>query len=45
MKDLKEGKKTENSDYQNFKLSADNLGFKLLKKLGWEEGKGEKIIF
>ncbi|RWS09192.1 SURP and G-patch domain-containing protein 1-like protein [Dinothrombium tinctorium] len=26
------------SDYQNFKLQSDNVGYQLLKKMGWNEG-------
>ncbi|RWS25421.1 SURP and G-patch domain-containing protein 1-like protein [Leptotrombidium deliense] len=26
------------SDYENFKLESDNIGYKMLKKLGWSEG-------
>ena len=37
---LKEGRKPSYTDYKEFKLNADNIGFKLLKKLGWEEGTG-----
>ncbi|KAF5282992.1 hypothetical protein FQA39_LY04863 [Lamprigera yunnana] len=28
------------SDYNDFKLKADNVGFKMLQKLGWSEGQG-----
>jgi splicing factor 4 len=37
---LKEGRKPNNSDYKDFKISAENIGFQLLKKLGWQEGSG-----
>ncbi|EDO45757.1 predicted protein [Nematostella vectensis] len=28
------------SDYAEFKLTEDNIGYQMLKKAGWEEGKG-----
>jgi splicing factor 4 len=28
------------SDYREFKLKEDNIGFQMLQKLGWQEGKG-----
>ncbi|XP_038077795.1 SURP and G-patch domain-containing protein 1-like [Patiria miniata] len=37
---LKEGRTPDFSDYQKFKIQADNIGYQMLKKLGWEEGKG-----
>lgn len=39
-----EGKKNNRqpdlSDYKEFKLKEDNIGFKMLQKLGWKEGQG-----
>ena len=40
LKSLKEGRTPDLSDYKDFKLSAENLGFKLLQKLGWQQGQG-----
>lgn len=37
---LKEGRIPDHSDYKDFKLNAENLGFKLLQKFGWQEGQG-----
>lgn len=28
------------SDYKEFKLKEDNVGFQMLQKLGWKEGQG-----
>lgn len=41
-KALKQGRLIleQKGDYEEFKLKEENLGFKLLKKLGWTEGKG-----
>ena len=37
---LKEGRTPDYSDYKEFKIQCDNIGFKMLAKMGWEEGKG-----
>lgn len=39
---VRDGKSSEidESDYNNFKLKSDNVGFKMLQKLGWSEGEG-----
>ena len=37
---LKQGRDFDDSDYAQFKLTAENLGYKMLQKLGWEEGEG-----
>ncbi|XP_063909039.1 arginine-glutamic acid dipeptide repeats protein-like isoform X2 [Zophobas morio] len=29
-----------NSDYKDFKIKEDNIGFKMLQKLGWSQGQG-----
>nr|CAB3266694.1 SURP and G-patch domain-containing protein 1-like [Phallusia mammillata] len=39
-KALKEGRTPDYSDYKEFKIQCDNVGFKMLAKMGWEEGKG-----
>ncbi|XP_059061368.1 histone-lysine N-methyltransferase SETD1B-like [Achroia grisella] len=37
---FKSGKEPDLSDYKEFKLKEDNVGFKMLQKLGWSEGQG-----
>ncbi|CAF1595622.1 unnamed protein product, partial [Didymodactylos carnosus] len=37
---LKEGRTPDLSDYKEFKIQAENIGYQLLEKLGWSEGKG-----
>ena len=37
---LKSGEAFDDSDYQDSKLTQDNLGFKMLERMGWKEGKG-----
>lgn len=37
---LKSNKLPDLSDYKDFKLKEDNVGFQLLQKLGWKEGQG-----
>jgi len=39
-KALKEGRTPDYSDYKEFKIQCDNVGFKMLEKMGWSEGKG-----
>lgn len=36
----KEGRQPNFSDYKEFKIKEDNIGFKMLQKLGWTEGEG-----
>lgn len=40
VKAIKEGRIADLSDYAEFKLKDDNIGYKLLQKAGWQEGKG-----
>lgn len=37
---VKNNKTPDLSDYKEFKLKEDNVGFQLLQKLGWKEGAG-----
>lgn len=37
---VKNNKMPDLSDYKEFKLKEDNVGFQLLQKLGWKEGTG-----
>ena len=37
---LKEGREPDHSDYKEFKLTCENMGFKMMLKLGWKEGEG-----
>ncbi|CAG0881017.1 unnamed protein product [Darwinula stevensoni] len=37
---LKEGRDPDFSDFKEFKLQADNIGYQMLQKLGWTEGMG-----
>lgn len=37
---VKSGKEPDLSDYKEYKLKEDNVGFKMLQKLGWSEGEG-----
>ncbi|XP_048733357.2 bromodomain-containing protein 4-like isoform X2 [Ostrea edulis] len=37
---LKEGREPDLSDYKDFKLTCENLGYQMLQKLGWKEGEG-----
>lgn len=39
-KALKSGQSIDESDYQDSKLTQENLGFKMLQRMGWSEGKG-----
>jgi splicing factor 4 len=37
---VKEGRQLDQSDYQEFKIQQDNIGFKMLQKMGWSDGQG-----
>lgn len=37
---IKQGKEPDLSDYKEYKLKEDNIGFQMLQKLGWSEGQG-----
>jgi len=39
-KAVKEGRQMDESAYQDFKIAQDNVGFKLLQKMGWSQGQG-----
>ncbi|KAK6302947.1 hypothetical protein J4Q44_G00273020 [Coregonus suidteri] len=39
-KALKEGHDPDYSEYKDFKLTVENLGFQMLMKMGWKEGDG-----
>ncbi|KAK3601417.1 hypothetical protein CHS0354_033536 [Potamilus streckersoni] len=39
-KALKEGREPDLSDYKEFKLTCENVGYQMLQKLGWKEGEG-----
>ena len=37
---LKDGRTPDYSEYKEFKLTCDNIGYQMLQKLGWKEGEG-----
>ncbi|XP_071488685.1 SURP and G-patch domain-containing protein 1-like [Diadema antillarum] len=37
---LQEGRTPDYSEYKEFKIQADNIGYQMLQKLGWSEGEG-----
>ncbi|CAJ1072058.1 SURP and G-patch domain-containing protein 1 [Xyrichtys novacula] len=39
-KALKEGRDPDYSEYKEFKLTVENLGYQMLMKMGWKEGEG-----
>ncbi|XP_040026747.2 SURP and G-patch domain-containing protein 1 [Gasterosteus aculeatus] len=39
-KALKEGRDPDYTEYKEFKLTVENLGFRMLMKMGWKEGEG-----
>jgi len=40
LKALKEGREPDHSDYKQFKLTCENVGYQMLQKMGWKEGEG-----
>ena len=40
VKAIKEGRKADLSDYADFKIKDDNIGYRMLQQAGWQEGKG-----
>ncbi|XP_042333833.1 SURP and G-patch domain-containing protein 1 [Sceloporus undulatus] len=39
-KALKEGREPDYSEYKEFKLTVENIGYQMLMKMGWKEGDG-----
>lgn len=37
---MKEGKILDESEYQEYQIQQDNIGFKMLQKMGWSAGEG-----
>lgn len=37
---IKEGRAPDLSDYKDYKLTSENIGYQMLQKLGWAEGQG-----
>ena len=37
---MKEGRTPDFSDYKDFKITCENIGYQMLQKLGWQEGEG-----
>nr|8EJM_B Chain B, SURP and G-patch domain-containing protein 1 [Homo sapiens] len=37
---LKEGREPDYSEYKEFKLTVENIGYQMLMKMGWKEGEG-----
>ncbi|XP_074650051.1 uncharacterized protein LOC141905171 isoform X2 [Tubulanus polymorphus] len=37
---LQEGREPDLSDYKQFKITCENVGFQMLEKMGWKEGEG-----
>lgn len=36
----KNGREPDISDYKEYKLNENNVGFQMLQKLGWKDGEG-----
>ncbi|RXN22801.1 SURP and G-patch domain-containing 1 [Labeo rohita] len=43
-KALKEGRDPDYSEYKEFKLTVENIGFQMLMKMGWKEGEGSTAV-
>ncbi|XP_056374182.1 SURP and G-patch domain-containing protein 1 isoform X2 [Hyla sarda] len=39
-KALKEGREPDYSEYKEFKITVENIGYQMLMKMGWKEGEG-----
>jgi splicing factor 4 len=39
-KAVKDGQQLDESEYQEYKIQQDNIGFKMLQKMGWSTGEG-----
>ncbi|XP_044126518.1 SURP and G-patch domain-containing protein 1 [Bufo gargarizans] len=39
-KALKEGREPDYSEYKEFKITVENIGYQMLMKMGWKEGDG-----
>lgn len=37
---LQEGREPDYSEYKEFKLTIENIGYQMLMKMGWKEGDG-----
>lgn len=37
---LKDGREPDMSEYKQFKITCENVGFQMLTKMGWKEGEG-----
>lgn len=37
---VQEGRTVDESDYKEFKIAESNVGYRMLQKFGWQEGKG-----
>lgn len=37
---LQEGREPDYSEYKEFKLTVENIGYQMLMKMGWKEGDG-----
>lgn len=35
-----EGREPDYSEYKEFKLTVENIGYQMLMKMGWKEGEG-----